>query len=460
LKRPAIPVAIALLALLVLSAPRGWPEDWDGVGFVLAVRRFDMARFAPHPPGYPVWVLVAKAAALVLPSAMAAASAVSIASGVILCALVHGTLRRRPVAAWIGAAAAIATPLAWRAATVVGTEGLTLAFAAASAYGVSLQAESPRRGALVVGVAAGLGLGVRLSWAPLFLGVLVVALARGERRWCVASFFAAVAAWLVPLVVVVSPRPLAALYLTHLGGHATRWGGTALTDPDRASSLARDLVVDGFGAGSDPLGIALGALLAVLAARALVVWRRRGFPGVSSALAVLAYVAWIAVGQNLREEPRHVVPVVVALTVAIAIGAATTRAWTLVACAWLALLGVRAGSDAIVRRSTPPASASLVLLTRASPDTLAFGARSARFFDLDPSDARLARPAATLGDVLVGLGRVDRLPARILVTDELEGLDRSPYPLVEVARPCRPARLDRRRPCLGIFELRLPAHAR
>ena len=47
-------------------------------------------------------------------------------------------------------------------------------------------------------------------------------------------------------------RALVALYTTHLGGHATRWGGTALTDPHRASSLARDNVYDASAVTSSP----------------------------------------------------------------------------------------------------------------------------------------------------------------------------------------------------------------
>jgi hypothetical protein len=395
---------------------------------------------------------------------MAAATAVSIASAVLLGVLVRAALRgASPVAAWLGAAAALVTPLAWRAGTVVGTEGLALACAAGAAWGLSMQTARVRAGAIVVGVATGIGLGVRLSWAPLLLGLLVVALVRSPwsaRGWGAAAFVAAVLAWLVPLVVVVTPRTLASLSTTHLGGHATRWGGTALTDPHRASSLARDLFVDGFGAGVDPLGVTLGALLVVVSVRALFVWRQREFPGVGPLLAVLAYLGWIAVGQNLREEPRHVLPVVVAVAVAIACALATDRTWTLVLSAWLALLGVRTAGDALVRRSIPPAPAQLVLLTRASPGALAFGARSARFFDLYPEDARLGRPAATLGDVSLGIGRVDPKPTVVYVTDELEGLDHSPYPLHEVLQPCRPARLDRRRPCLTVYELRLPAHAR
>lgn len=38
-------------------------EDIDSVNFALAIRDFDLARHRPHPPGYPVYVGLAKAGA-------------------------------------------------------------------------------------------------------------------------------------------------------------------------------------------------------------------------------------------------------------------------------------------------------------------------------------------------------------------------------------------------------------
>ena len=61
--RPLHVAAAALAGLGALVAP--WPADWDAVGFVAAVTRFDLARFAPHAPGYPVYVLAARLAHLV-----------------------------------------------------------------------------------------------------------------------------------------------------------------------------------------------------------------------------------------------------------------------------------------------------------------------------------------------------------------------------------------------------------
>jgi hypothetical protein len=35
-------------------------EDLDSINFALGVRQFDVARHQPHPPGYPVFIALAK----------------------------------------------------------------------------------------------------------------------------------------------------------------------------------------------------------------------------------------------------------------------------------------------------------------------------------------------------------------------------------------------------------------
>jgi hypothetical protein len=106
----------------------------------------------------------------------------------------------------------------------------------------------------------------------------------------------------------------------------------------------------------------------------------------------------------------------------------------------------------------PPPGQQLVQLAHAqpSPGALAvFGVSSVRFFELDEL-APHAFAAGTLGDVQVRLTHLDTLPERVWVTDEVDGRDASPWPLVPVATLCRPPRIDRRAPCLDVFEWRLP----
>jgi hypothetical protein len=371
---------------------------------------------------------------------------------------------------------AAVAPLAWRACSGVGSEAPALACAAACAWAAVRSGEREGESrkdakgdwldATVLGVAAGLGLGVRLSWAPIYLAALALAPSRTRLRawaWAAASSLA----WAVPLIVGVGPARLTGLLSTHVAGHAERWGGTIVTEPGpvRLVWLARDVAVDGLGMGSDALGIAIGVAVALAGAQALLAWRAAGWRGWKAAAAALApYVVWVGLGQNLRDQPRHVLPIVVALAAGLALPAArSTRARALVG-ALAVLVSVRTALDAHARRTIPPPGQQLVELAHAQPPAArpaVFGVASVRFFELGDLAGR-AFPAGSLGDVQMRLTRLDALPARVWVTSEVDGARTpeerraAPWPLVPVATLCRPPRIDRRAPCIDVFDWKLP----
>jgi hypothetical protein len=451
----------AYAVLLALTAP-AWPDDWDGVGFVESIGRFDLARFQPHPPGYPVYVALLRVAALVARVPMRACVVVAVASGVAAVALAWSAARRAvgERGAWAVGILVAATPLAWRACSGVGSEAPALACAAACAWGLVAATRRPWAGAVALGLGVGLGLGVRLSWAPLYLAALVLAPAGTRRRaWALSA--ASTAAWLIPLVAVVGASRLRALTAEHFAGHAERWGGTVMTEPGavRLRWLARDVFVDGFGAGSDVLGVAIGLALLVALGVALAAWRRAGWRGWGrAALVVAPYLAWIALGQNLRDQPRHALPLVALLAAGLALPAAASRRALAVVGALAVLVATRAALDAHARRTVPPPGVQLVDLVRAqpAPDRVdVFGVSSVRFFETTEL-AGQAFTAGSLGDVQVRLTRLASLPARVWVTGELTGRDASPWPLEPVATLCRPPRIDRRAPCLEVYAWRLP----
>ncbi|HEY1693276.1 MAG TPA: glycosyltransferase family 39 protein [Polyangiaceae bacterium] len=456
--------ALALAAygvLLALTAP-AWPDDWDGVGFVESVRDFDLARFHPHPPGYPVYVVLLRIAAEAMRDPMRACVVVAVLSGLATAAWTWCALRELggDRAAWAGVVLVSAAPLAWRSCSGVGSEGPALACLAACAWGAAVRDRRSWGAVLALGIGAGLGMGVRLSWAPVFVAAVLFA-PRGARARTFGIAAASVAAWAIPLVAVVGPARLAALSEAHVAGHAQRWGGTVVTDPGlvRVGWLARDVFVDGLGAGTDVLGLAIAAALVGCAVFAVAAWARSGWrawPAVVAA--IVPYGLWIGLGQNLRDQPRHALPLVVVLAASLALPVARSRR-ALGAVAVLAvLLAARTALDAHARRTVPPPGEQLVELARAqpSPDRLAvFGVSSVRFFETTELAAH-AFAAGALGDVEVRLTRLDVLPSRVWVTSEVEGRASSPWPLERVAHLCRPPRIDRRAPCIDVFAWKLP----
>jgi hypothetical protein len=467
---------VAYGALLWVTSP-AWPDDWDGIGFVESVRDFDVARFRPHPPGYPVYVALLRVAAPFVSTPMRACVLVAVASAIVGVAFVWAAASRAGErAAWMTAILVAIAPGVWRACSGVGSEAPALACAAACVWGLLASRTAkfgpPLWGWIALGVGAGLGLGVRLSWTPIYLGALAVA-PRGSRLRAWTAAGAACLAWAVPFVACEGPRRLVGLYAEHFAGHSARWGGTIVTQPGnvRLLWLARDLFIDGEGMGGDWLGLLIGALVAIASVQAVIAWRTTGARGAAKTTAlVLPYAVWIGIGQNLRDQPRHVLPLVALVAAGMALPAAVTRAALPVACALAMALSVRTAVDAHARRTIPPAGQQLVDLARQQPlpNRLAvFGGASARFFETTELAAN-AMAAGSLGDILMDLTRADELPTRVWVTSEVGGVTESPWPLIlpraegdtatlePVANLCRPPRIDRRMPCLGVFAWRLP----
>src|SRR6185369_13183340 len=93
-------------------------EDLDSVNFALGVGDYDVARHQPHPPGYPVFILIAKAVRTVTPSAPVALALVSIVGGTLGILAMAALFRRLDGgngSSWSAAAAGLAmtAPLYW-----------------------------------------------------------------------------------------------------------------------------------------------------------------------------------------------------------------------------------------------------------------------------------------------------------------------------------------------------------
>ena len=56
-------------------------EDLDSINFALGLRDFDVAKHQPHPPGYPLFILAAKAVNLAVPSEAHALAVLAILAG-------------------------------------------------------------------------------------------------------------------------------------------------------------------------------------------------------------------------------------------------------------------------------------------------------------------------------------------------------------------------------------------
>ena len=375
---------VGTLAALFLAAHLGFLpqtlDDIDAVNFAMGVRDFDVAQHQPHPPGYPVFIALAKLSTAALGAAGVAApdvrglSILSALGGAALVLLLFAFFRALDgdvLRAFLATVLTMCAPLVWfnAARPLSDVSGLAAAFAAlaalASAMGATAAAGArprqwpPGSAALAGAFLAGVAVGFRSQMAMLTVPTLLVALLRlrAQRIAMIAAALAGVAAWAGPLVWVSGGVDG---YLRALGSQAGEdFTGVVMlwTNPSPRAAVAAAL--DTFVRPWDS-PILAGIVLSLAAAGALLlaVSARR------TLLLVLLTFAPYAVFHLLFQEfvtTRYALPLVplVAYLAAAALAAAPIRAA-------LAVGGALA----------------IVSLSLAAPATIAYGRQPSPMFTL------------------------------------------------------------------------------
>ena len=437
----SVAVAAAATGALHFATRARSPDGWDAIGFARAVRDFDLAAFQPHFPGYPVYVALIKLARSP-PLISAIASAATAAALWRLAARYAGAR-----AGWVALALWAGAFQPWLAG------GAALADATATALVAAAFAALTWPGAPAAFAAAAvmaLALGTRLSYWPLALSFAVV-ISRwraADRRAALVGGVLATLLWLAPFIGVVGAGKLIALGRVQVAGHFTDWGGSVATRPEllaRTFAFARAWLYDGIW--PNPI------ILAVALAGCALLWQRP--PRRARALGtvvVVPYALWALLAQNVVEQPRHLLPLVAATIVAIAVAAARRP---LVGAALVAL--AFAAAAPLLWQRPPPAAA--VVAARAAAmypargDVVVFARRSARVMAA-AAPTLPVRGADRVSDILGTLERLDLLPRHVLYVAEELPLDEDQRahsaPADERLHVCRDARLDRQSPCVTL----------
>ena len=258
-------------------------EDLDSINFALGVRDFDVARHQPHPPGYPVFIGLAKLSTWLLRSAgvdaaaprgLAVWSALAATAALPALFLFFRRLEGRSRLAWCATLVVATSPLFWFS----GLRPLSdmLGFATAM-WVLALVTGTPTpRAMAIAAILAGLAVGIRLQAGLLAIPALLLALAPvGVRSLKSAAtigagFAAGVLLWAVPLLVA-SGGPGA--YLQALGAQAGEdFSGVVMLWTHRTARVAANALVNSFVWPWDWwVGVAICVLAAIGAAR--LAWR-------------------------------------------------------------------------------------------------------------------------------------------------------------------------------------------
>ncbi len=458
------PIGLIATAAVAIGASRfafraRLPDDYDSIGFVRALDRFDLTQFQPHFPGYPVFIALGRIAHAAIPSALDSATVISaLASAITAAALWLVTCKlASDGAAWITMGLYAGAFLPWYLG------GAALSDATAGALAMVTFLALLERNLFLSGVLVGLMLGVRASYFPLALswGALVILFRRDQLALALGGAVLGIVGWLVPFLWIVGGlNTLLELGRVHVRGHFSTWGGAVTTRPAlglRLFSFARDLLFDG-------LAPRLWAVLA-LAAGSLTALFKPGLPSAPSRSArivtlvlVLPYGLWALFGQNVIDQPRHLLPLVLLLMIGMGLLLSRVK--------WLGLAAVAVtlvASFPIARahaqtKSAAAQAADYVVANYPNKDVAVFGGRAVRTFH--QLTAVPAYERTWLSEVDVTLERLDVLPDHVLITSEVETDRRRLKKVQSRAKFCREAALDRAQPCLEISEYSILGSAR
>jgi hypothetical protein len=208
-------LALAAYGALLFAFRPATPFEWDEVLAQRAVLRYDVARHAPQPPGFPAFIGAAKALYAIVRDPLTALQLTVILSAL---AAVAGTwlLARRlgaPRAVALGAAAVVAANPEFLFTATVGISDVP-GTAAGVLAALALVAAAERPALLpLAGAACGVAMGIRPQILAVVLPAFVWAAARAVRgrRWRdlalgAAAGIAVSAAFWVPAILVTGAR--------------------------------------------------------------------------------------------------------------------------------------------------------------------------------------------------------------------------------------------------------------
>ena len=293
-------------------------EDLDSLRFALSMVDYDVAKFQPHFPAYPVFCFIAK---LIYAAAGSYAIAFSLIGGVstfltiyFLCKL--AALKNTSPAGLIAIILLMLNPLFWLMSNRYMPDAMGVACLSASLYFTTAHHKKSRMVGLGFFLAGILG-GIRLSYLPMLIPALIVSLPRRTLRHTVAGL-AGLTVWLLPLILLTGWDTLVKAAQSQSQGHFLEFGGTIASETNllvRTTRLLESLWADGFGLYWNGRNIVTACTSVALAAILAANWgeiRKIKRSDVLNAcfIGCIVYLIWIFCFQNVVHKSRHVLPLV------------------------------------------------------------------------------------------------------------------------------------------------------
>jgi hypothetical protein len=397
--------SVVLSVVLVIRLPfiGDFPDGWDGADFILGIQKFDIHQQRPHFPGYPVYMLLAKAFKAVGFSYHPAALLPGLVMQCLMIFFLWIKRDSRNSFSWFDKITLLVLllchPMISLWSLKVGTEtlGNSLLVICTIFFPAFYRQPGEKKDSFFLhGILFGLLLGVRLSYWPFLISFFGLALflqvGRSNILDMIKGNICGIGVWLIPLIFI-SGGPY--FYITakkFIYGHFFRWGNTAFTFSAMGARLKlfiwaclthalagpwKDLSWIRYISGLFGFGLALYGFI-FYPKKKLILFM------------VLPYLVWLFFFQNLT-HPRHFYPLALAFIWCCMVGLVYLKekisfrlscpAGTVLAALWL---GISINLCIKYKYSVPPQVELVRYVQKKYPGTncVIFCGESIRMFDL------------------------------------------------------------------------------
>lgn len=213
---PYIIVVVAFILRFIYQAP--YLEDWDSVQFALGIHNYSIADHQPHPPGYPLYILLGKLFYIVFQDDLKALNFMSAFLGSLIIIPLYFLTKKmfNPTTAFITILFFIFLPLPWILSTVALTDIPGLFFLLLAIYFIYISSDNGKR-FLLTCFFSGLILGFRTNSILILLALICFIIARRYNLkfafLSAFSFSAGIAVWFIPINLITGPKQFLNSYL-------------------------------------------------------------------------------------------------------------------------------------------------------------------------------------------------------------------------------------------------------
>ncbi len=306
-------------------------EDIDSLRFAFSILEYDLTKFQPHFPGYPVFCFLAKNIYFITKNM---GVTFSIIGGFSVFYIIYYLLKitHNEINSLAGIFLSFViffNPLFWLMSTRYMPDILGLAIVIVIFYELILRKNDTSRlyiGFFLTGILAG----IRLSYLPVLIIPFITQIVNSKNKIkLIVVFFCGISIWLFPLIWVTGFESLLSTAFIHTHGHFMDFGGSIITEKhliSRFAHLVESIWADGMGGYwlnrswvTAIFSLFLATLLILGLKMLLTNWKNEKVLKIIFS-SIMVYLLWIFFFQNIIFKSRHVLPILIFLFIMLNLG--------------------------------------------------------------------------------------------------------------------------------------------